>query len=117
MTFLRIIMTVRPEKRKEVLQTLLSIINLPETADGHLSCKLFCDIRDENVFNLISQWESRLHLDQHMRSDRFSVLLGTKSLLAQPVKVQIFTISDAEEIEAVHFARKKETGRSPVGAA
>lgn len=101
-----IIMNVLPEKQKEVLQTLLSMIVPPGKEKGCLSYGISCDIEDNNVFNLISTWETRHHLDQHMRSERFSVLLGIKSLLCEPLKIQIFTVSDSEGIEAVDFLRK-----------
>jgi len=104
---IRTVMKVLPEKQKEVLQTLLSMIEPPEKEKGCLSYDIFYDIGDKNVFNLISEWETRQHLDHHMRSDRFSVLLGTKSLLCEPLKIQIFTISDSEGIEAVASVRKK----------
>jgi len=100
-------MNVLPEKQKEVLQTLLSMIEPPGQKNGNLSYCIFCDIEDKNVFNLISEWETRQDLDRHMRSDRFSVLLGTKSLLGEPLQFQIFTVSDAEGIEAVNSVRKK----------
>ena len=108
MIIVRIIITVLPEKQKEVLQTLLSLIELPEKEKGCLSYGIFADIEDENVFNLISEWQTRQHLDHHMRSDRFSVLLGTKSLLSEPMKIQIFTVSECEGFEAVNSVRKKE---------
>ncbi len=110
------IMDVFPEKQKEVLQTLLSMIEPPGKEKGCLSYGIFCDIEDKNVFNLISEWETRKHLDHYMRSDRFSVLLGTKSLLCEPLKIQIFTVSDSEGIEAVNSARKKETDFSHIHA-
>jgi len=100
-------MNVLPEKQKEVLQTLLSMIEPPGQKNGNLSYGIFCDIEDKNVFNLISEWETRQDLDRHMRSDRFSVLLGTKSLLGEPLQFQIFTVSNAEGIEAVNSVRKK----------
>jgi hypothetical protein len=34
-------------------------------------------------------------------------LLGTKSLLCEPLKFQIFTVSDSEGIEAVNSVREK----------
>ena len=80
MIVFRTIMNVLPEKQKEVLLTLLSLIQSPEKEQGCLSYGIFADIEDENVFDLISEWETRQHLDHHLRSDRFSVLLGTKSL-------------------------------------
>jgi quinol monooxygenase YgiN len=102
-------MNVLPEKQKEALQTLLSLIEPQGKKNGYLSFGIFCDIEDKNIFNLISEWETRQHLDHHMRSGRFGVLLGTKSLLCEPLKIQIFTVSDSEGIEAVNFARKKRT--------
>ena len=110
MILARTIMNVRPEKQKEVLQTLLSLLAPPGKEKGCLSYNIFGDIADENVFNLISEWETRQHLDNHMKSDRFSVLLGTKSLLCEPLKIQIFTVSEFEGIEAVYSVRKKRNG-------
>lgn len=99
-------MNVLPEKQKEVLQTLLSFIDPPEEEKGCLSYNIFCDIEDKNIFNLISEWETRQHLNHHMRSNRFSVLLGIKSLLSEPLKIQIVTVADSEGIEAVNSTRK-----------
>jgi len=107
MILVRIIMNVLPEKQKEVLQTLLSLIEPSEKEKGCLSYGIFCDIEDKNAFSLISEWNTRQHLDHHIRSDRFSVLLGTKSLLCEPLKIQIFTVSGSEGIEAVNSVRTK----------
>jgi quinol monooxygenase YgiN len=107
MIALRTLMNVRPEKQKEVLLTLLALFQQPAKEKGCLSYGIFCDIEDENVFNLISEWETRRYLDQHMRSDRFGILLGTKSLLAEPLKMQILTGSKSEGMEMVNNLRKK----------
>ncbi|MFC1849487.1 putative quinol monooxygenase [candidate division CSSED10-310 bacterium] len=109
MILVRIIMKVLPEKHKEVLLTLLSMIEPAGEESRYPSYDIFIDIEDQNVFNLISEWETRQDLDHHMRSDRFSVLLGTKSLLCKPIGIQIFTVSDTERIEAVDSIRKKES--------
>lgn len=107
MIVFRIVMNVIPEKQKEVMQTLMSIIESPEKENGYISYGIFCDIEDKHVFNLISEWETRKGLNRHLRSDRFSVLLGTKSLLCEPLQIQIYTVSGSEGIEAVHSARKR----------
>lgn len=106
MIVIRTIMNVLPEKQKEILQTLLSLIDSPQKDKGCLSYGIFNAIEDQNVFNLISEWKTRQDLDYHMKSDQFSVLLGTKSLLSEPIAVQIYTVTDAEGIEAVHSIRK-----------
>ena len=107
MIVVRMIMKVLPEKHKEVMQTLLSMIESPGKDNRYLSYGIFCDIENKNVFNLISEWETRKDLDDHIRSYRFSVLLGTKSLLCEPLKIQIFTVSKSEGIESVNSVRKK----------
>ena len=104
-----IIMNVLPEKQKEVMQTLLSIIEPPGKESGYLSYGIFCDIEDNNVFNLISEWKTRKDLDDHMKSYRFSVLLGTKSLLCEPLQIGIHTVSHSEGMEAIDAVRSKRT--------
>jgi quinol monooxygenase YgiN len=106
MIVIRTIMVVLPEKQKEVLQTLLSLIAPLEKEKGCLNYDIFSDIEDERVFNLISEWESRKSLDNHLRSDRFSVLLGTKSLLSEPLRFQILTVSNSEGAETVNTVKK-----------
>ena len=107
MITVRIIINVLPEKQKEVLLTLLSLMRLPEKERGCLSYGIYADIEDENVFNLLSEWQTRQHLNHHIRSDRFSVLLGIKSLLSDSMNIQIVTVSNSEGIEAVNSVRKK----------
>lgn len=107
MIIFRIGMTVLPEKQKEVLQTLLLLIHPPREEQGCVSYDVFGDIENKHVFNLISQWETRRHLDQHLQTDRLSVLLGTKCLLSEPLRIQIATVSGSEGMEAVSSARKR----------
>ncbi len=103
----RITMNAFIEKRTEVMQTLLSMIEPTENERGCQSCHVFWDIKDKNVLCLIEEWKTREDLDDHIKSDRFSVLLGTKSLLCEPLKILIFTVLNSEGIEAVNSVRKK----------
>jgi quinol monooxygenase YgiN len=105
----RITMNALLEKRTEVMQTLLSMIEPTENERGCLSCYVFRDIKDKNVFSLIDEWETREDLDRHIRSKRFSVLLGTKSLLCDPPNIQIHTVSNSERMAEVNAAWDKKT--------
>jgi len=102
-----ITMNVLIEKRTEVMQTLLSMIEPTENERGCLSCHVFRDIENKNVFSLIQEWRTREDLDDHIRSDRFSVLLGTKSLLSEPQQIEIHTVSQSEGMESVNTTRNK----------
>lgn len=99
-------MNTLPEKQKEILQTLLSMVEPPNNGNGLLSYGIYHDIEDETVFKLISEWKTRDHANIHLSSDQFGVLLGTRSLLCKPVEVQIFTVSLVEGIGAVRSARE-----------
>jgi quinol monooxygenase YgiN len=107
MILARIIMNALPEKQKEVMQTLLSMIETAGKEKGCLCYDVFCDIDGKTVFNMIEEWETRKDLDRHIRSERFSVLLGIKSLLAKPLEIKIHTISHSEGEEVINRLRKK----------
>ena len=111
MIITRIRMNVLPEKQKEVMQTLLSMIEPSGKEKGCLSYDVFCDIEGKTVFNLIEEWETREDLDRHIRSERFGVLLGTKSLLAKPSEIDIHTVSNSEGVEVVNTLRGKGTSK------
>ena len=111
MIVVRITMNVLPEKQKELVQTLLSMIGSMEAEADCLSYALFCNMEDKNLLNLLEEWQTRKALNQHLRSDMFGVLLGTKSLLIEPHGIHIYTIGQSEGMEAVHSARGKEFDR------
>jgi quinol monooxygenase YgiN len=105
----RIKMKALMEKRTEMMQTLLSMIEPVGKEKGCLSYDVFCDIEGKTVFSLIEEWATREDLDRHIRSERFSVLLGTKSLLAKPSEINIHTVAHSEGSEVVHALRDKGT--------
>jgi quinol monooxygenase YgiN len=110
----RITMKALMEKRTEMTQTLLSMIKPTKKEMGCLSYDVFCDMEDNQVFTLIEEWETRKDLDRHIRSDKFSVLLGTKSLLAKPSEINIYTVSHSEGVEVVNALRGKGTFKKNV---
>jgi quinol monooxygenase YgiN len=108
---MRITMKALMEKRTEMMQTLLSMIEPAEKEKGCLSYDVFCDLEDNNIFSLIEEWETRKDLDRHIRSERFSVLLGTKSLLGKTLEIKIHTVSHSEGAEVVNALRNKGTSK------
>ena len=107
MIFVRITMNVFPGKKLEVMQTLLSLIQPTGKEAGCLNYAVFCDIEDNNRFCLLEEWETREYLDYHIASNRFGVLLGTKTLLCEPPEIQIHTVPQSEGMEAVDAVRNK----------
>lgn len=114
MIIVRITMNPLPDKQKELMQTLLSMIETAGQEEGCLSYDGFCDLEDDFAFSLIGEWATREDLHRHIRSDRFSVLLGTKSLLSQPLGIAIHTVSRSEGEDVVRTLRGRgilHTGR------
>ena len=107
MIVVRIIMNVLPEKQKELVQTLLSMMGPMEKEPGCLSYALLCDLSDKNLLCVLEEWENRDKLEHHLKSDIFGVLLGTKGLLRQPHGIYIYTIQRSEGMNAVRTARNK----------
>ena len=107
MIVVTITMNVLPEKQKELVQTLLSMIEPTRKETGCLGYAVFCDIEDKNRFILLEEWETREDLDHHIRSYRFGVLLGSRTLLCEPPTIQINTVSQSEGMKAIDAARDK----------
>ena len=107
MIIVRITMNVLPEKQLEVMQTLLSMIEPTGKEAGCLSYAVSCDIEDKSLFSLLEEWETRKDLDRHLRSHRFGVFLGLRTLLCESPKIQIHTVFQSEGMEAIRAARDK----------
>lgn len=107
MIVVRITMNALPEKQKEVVQTLLSMMGTIEKETGCLSCSLLGDIKDKNLLCVLEEWENREKFSHHLKSDLFGVLLGIKSLLREPQGVHIYTVLQAEGMNAVRTVREK----------
>ncbi len=105
MILMRIVLTALPEKRKELVQTLISILETQEDEMGRVSCDIFSDILKNTVFYLIEEWSTREDFIRHIRAERFSVLLGTKSLLVKPMEIKIHSVFHTEENDAVLILR------------
>ena len=109
MIVIRITMNVIPAKQLEMMQTLLSMIEPTAKEPGCLSYGVFCDIEDQNRFCLLEEWKTREDLDHHIASHRFGVLLGTKTLLREPLEIRIHTVSHSEGIDSIRTARGNKT--------
>ncbi|ACN13497.1 conserved hypothetical protein [Desulforapulum autotrophicum HRM2] len=107
MIIVRIILNALEDKQLELKQTLLSLIKFVGSETGCKSYSVFCDLHDKNCFCLIEEWETREDLDRHIKSHRFGVLLGTKTLLRKPLNVDIYSVSHLQGMEVIEAVRTK----------
>jgi len=93
-------LTSRPEKRKELSQTLHSIVVQLRKEIGCELAAVYQDMENENNFIMVEKWTTKNDSDDHQRSDIFKVLQGTRSLLLKPPEIMIRTSDFPMELEA-----------------
>jgi len=98
-------MTVPIEKRKEVLQTVKAILGPIRRERGCISCNCYVDVEDENVLFFEEEWKTREDLENHLRSDHFSVLNGAMRMLRVEPDIRFNTIASTAGPEAIKTAR------------
>jgi quinol monooxygenase YgiN len=100
-------MNVHPDNRKELLQTLCSLTQSTRKKKGCIGHHVYQDVEDENIFFFKEQWESLGDLENHLRSDGFSVLLGAMSLLIEPPRFELNEVKVTSGMEVIRAAREK----------
>ena len=98
-------MNVRPEKCLELKQSLLALVDPIRREKGCLSHNIFQNIENDNDFSLIQMWQTRDDLDDYLRSDLFTVLIGTRYLLSRPSEISVNEITHSSEWEETNAVR------------
>ena len=90
-------MKVLAEKRKELSQTIASLIGLLRTERGCQRCDFCQSMEDENELCLLEEWDTRENLNSHLRSERFRVLRGAMNLLQEPYEMMFHTVAGGKK--------------------
>jgi quinol monooxygenase YgiN len=90
---------VRPEKRKELTQTLHSIVKQVRKENGCLHTGFYQDLANEEDFLVVEEWATQKDSDDHLRSDIFTIILGAGSLMLGPPEVIVHTVNHSTEYE------------------
>ncbi len=112
MVILKITFNALPEKYNELEQTLYSMSRDLEKMPGFQHAELWRDSKKNDRLYMTSHWEDRQKLDDYLRLDAFSALMGSRILLATPPSVAIDSVMSREGMEAVEKARSVSMGKS-----
>jgi quinol monooxygenase YgiN len=96
---------VRPENRKELCQTISSLLAPIRNEKGCLGYRFYQEDGDENSFILVGEWESRADWDNYLHSDDFAVLLGSILILGSRSDTDFKLLSPVAGMETVMRAR------------
>ena len=106
-----IIVTVRvlvsPENRRELVQTVRSLMRNIQGQKGCLGSHLYCELGDEDALCLVEEWETQEDLNNYFRSDDFAILFGAINLLRKLSGIEFRLLTPMAGIEAVESARDK----------
>ena len=73
--------TVKPEKRIELAQTIGRLLGSIKKVKGCLNIGFYQDATDENSSLLLSEWETESDLECYQRSNDFAILRGAIQVL------------------------------------
>jgi quinol monooxygenase YgiN len=106
MIILTIRVKIRPNKRREFLQTILALAKDLQKKQKCLNYRTSQDIEDENIFYFVTRWQTRDELETYFRTRNFSVLLGAMHILSETSEMIINNVSHTTEIDTVHALRR-----------
>lgn len=76
-------MKVAAERRKELSQTIASLLNPIRAEKGCGRCDFFHGLKDENILCLLEEWDTGKNFAAHRESECFKVLRGAMNLLGE----------------------------------
>jgi len=92
MILLSIRMKVLSEKRKEMSQTITSLIISIRKEKGCKRCGFCQSMEDENELCLLEEWDTLENLNNHFKSGHFRVLRGAMNLLKEPYEMMFHKV-------------------------
>ena len=107
-----ITMTIPPQKSGEALRIFKSITEQCLDEPGCLSCHIYGDLQEKNVFMLKEVWRSEEDLDLHLRSDEYRNLLLILEMALEQPEIRFDTISRSTGIETIEKARNHRLGET-----
>ncbi|MGB3210385.1 MAG: antibiotic biosynthesis monooxygenase [Desulforhopalus sp.] len=95
-----------PSKRKEILQTLVSISELKFNAQGCLKTEIYRDLDDIDIFYLFSDWATEKDLEECKQSKFMAVLRGLQFLLVDDMHIDLHSgITRNEKVDRKRVIR------------
>jgi quinol monooxygenase YgiN len=108
MSVLIVNMTARPEKRRELLQTLYELTDTMRQEQGFLEARIDIDAENHNRVTFTETWETRQDVDVYVQQSRyFQVLRGAMKVLTSSAEIEFSTNGGPEHV--------RNHDQSPVG--
>lgn len=99
-------MIVRPEKRRDLIETMRGMLEPVRVERGCLSYRLYEDVEDRNTFVLMEEWNTQKDIESHIRTDNQGRLLELMDLLSEQPELQFNTVSHTAGMELIEEVLK-----------
>ncbi|MCM3901354.1 MAG: antibiotic biosynthesis monooxygenase [Pyrinomonadaceae bacterium] len=97
--------TVRPENRTELFQTIWPLLAPIRREKGCRAYRFYVDAVDENSSMLIGEWDTKEDWSNHLRSRGYAVLRGAITVLSSPASIDFKLLSaievDIDEVDLI----------------
>jgi len=94
------------DQRKNFLDAARLVVGPTRVQPGCISCRFYQDLDDPDAVFLIEEWETRKELDNHIKSDRYRIVLSLLDMSEKPPEFRLSTISETEGMEALEAVRE-----------
>ncbi|MCF8079979.1 MAG: antibiotic biosynthesis monooxygenase [Desulfobacterales bacterium] len=91
-------MKVISEKRLELSQAIVSLIDSIRTKKGCRSCDFYQSLQNESELCLIEEWDTLENFKVHLNSELFKVVRGAMNLLEEPCNGLFYTALHSEKM-------------------
>jgi len=94
-------MTVRTERRRDLLETMRGMMEPTRVERGCLSFRLYQDVENRNTFILIEEWETQEDLERHISKDNQRQLLTLMDFLSEQPELRFNTVSHTAGMDLI----------------
>jgi quinol monooxygenase YgiN len=99
-------MIVRPEKRRDLLETMRGMLEPSRVERGCLSYRLYEDVENRNAFVLLEEWATQEDLERHISKDNQRQLLALMDLLSEQPELRFNTVSHTAGMDLIENVLK-----------
>jgi quinol monooxygenase YgiN len=99
-------MTVQPERRRDLLETMRGMLEPARVERGCLSYRLYEDVEDRNAFILVEEWKTQKDLESHLRTDNQRQLLALMDLLGEQPELRFNSVSHTAGMDLIEHVLK-----------
>mgnify|MGYP000112357983 CR=1 FL=1 len=97
----------KESKFQELYQTLYALLPIIRKYQGCLDCRIYMDTENDDVFFLSFSWDNQSSLEDYLRSNSGSALMGAIEVLSEISRVKIGCQEPWQGIEILHKMRKE----------